>query len=109
MFRTDVLPTLTVKTVMMLEELRCVFSASLQPTEFWLFPNTHACANKVSMRPVEYARLVQLVVPNVQTPQSAKDVQFQPLTAATDNVCAPKVISSPLNQLDTAKDVTNIV
>lgn len=97
MFKTVVLLILSVKIVMMPEELKFVFNALPQPTEFSPFLNMPVFVRKVSMMIREFVDHVHQDVQNVQTPLFVKDVPSQPLTTPTELVHVLKVISSLLN------------
>lgn len=88
---------LTVKFVMMPEELLFASNVSLQPTEFCNSHNTSVSARKVSSMTKVFADHVLQDVPSAQMPQLVKDVPFQPPTTTTEHVLAHKATSSPLS------------
>lgn len=97
MFKTDVLPILTVKIVMMPEDLKYVFNVLPQPTEFLPSHNTHVFVRKDIMMTREFVNHVHQVVLNVQMPHHVKDVPSQLPTTTTEHAHAHKAIFSLLN------------
>lgn len=97
MFKTDVLLILSVKIVMMPEELKSVFNVLLQPTEFLLFHNMLVFARKVSMTIKESANHVHQAVLSAQMPQFVKDALSQLPIIPTELAHVLKAISSLLN------------
>lgn len=96
-FKTDVLLILSVKSVMMPEELLSVSNVLLQPTDFWPCLNSDADALKVSMKKLELADPAHQDVLNAQMPQFAKDAPSQPPTTTTEHALAHKATSSLLS------------
>jgi hypothetical protein len=93
----DVLLILSVKIVMMPEELKSVFNVLLQPTEFLLSLNMLVSVKKVTMMIRESAKHAHQVVLNAPMPQFVKDVLSQLPTIPTELAHVLKAISLLLN------------
>ena len=109
MFKMDVLLILSVKIVMMPEELRSVFNVLPQPTDIWLFLNMLVFAGTVSSIKEESASHAHQDVPLVPVPPNVLNVLLLPTPPTTELVHALKVISSLLTQSDIARDANHTV
>lgn len=92
-FKMVALLILTVKFVMMQEELPFVFNVSLLPTESYNSHNINVSAGKVSSMTEAFADHVLQDVPSAQMLQLVKDVLFQQPTTTMELVPALKATS----------------
>lgn len=104
-YKMDALLTHIVKIVTVQTVLKYVFNVLPQLTEYWLSHNMLVYANKDSMNQMESVKNAPLVALNVQVPLLVIDALYQLLLESTEFAHAQQVISLPLIQSDSVKDV----